>query len=311
MIDHLQLMDHLSVGTIVIDHELKIIFWNRWMAEHSLLDKEEVLNRKMQEIFPEIQKKGFIKKAREVFDKGLPIFFNNKVHRHMFPFHSGRSYIEKQLAPMEQTVILSALKNETGKTTQVLITIFDISDWIIYQNDLLKSKAELEKLSRTDDLTQVPNRRNILDKLFEELQTHRRKKRPISMAIMDIDHFKKFNDNHGHQCGDMVLHEMAQFITGLLRDYDILGRYGGEEFLLILPETTGIQAFKICDRIRTSVEEQAHTYGGKELHITVSIGIASKDADESISLDAMFKEADRCLYIAKETGRNRTEMRER
>ncbi|MBU0674222.1 MAG: diguanylate cyclase [Proteobacteria bacterium] len=306
MIDFFQILNHLSIGAIILDRDLKVIFWNRWITEHSMVNFEDVLGQKIKEIFPKLAPKGFLKKAREVIKSGKPAFFNNKLHRNMFPFMSVRSYLNRHLEPMEQTIILSPMKNDNGVTDSILISIFDISDWVIYQNDLLKSKAELEKLSRTDDLTQVPNRRNILNKLFEEMITHKRKKRPLSMAVIDIDHFKKFNDTFGHQCGDNILHEMAQFISGRLRDYDILGRYGGEEFLLILPETTGEQAFQVCDRLRQTLAEKVFTYDDRRLTITISIGVSCMNAGEVIAMDELFKEADRCLFIAKDDGRNKT-----
>ena len=310
MFDHLQLLNHLSIGVAVIDPEMKIVFWNKWLAEHSMISSDAVKGRELLSIFPSLQKVKFLKKIRAVFDNGQPVFFNSKVYANPFPFYSGRSYIEKKFAPMEQTVIISPLKDSAGNTEQALITVFDISDWISNQQTLLESKEEMERLSHTDELTQIPNRRNIMDRLSEELKTHKRKKRPMSIAMLDIDHFKKINDDYGHQCGDMVLHETAQLMSELLRDYDAVGRYGGEEFLIILPETTSEQSLAICNRIRLTVQNHTYRYNNRKPQITVSIGIAVKQADENIITDKLIAEADRCLYIAKETGRNRTEWKE-
>jgi diguanylate cyclase (GGDEF)-like protein len=127
--------------------------------------------------------------------------------------------------------------------------------------------------------------------------------------MLDIDHFKTVNDDFGHQCGDMILHETAQLMSNLLRDYDAVGRYGGEEFLIILPESTPDQAFAICNRIRVAVQDHTYSYNGCNLRITVSIGIAGKESDENIIADNLLAEADQCLYFAKETGRNRTERK--
>ncbi|MEN8143208.1 MAG: diguanylate cyclase [Thermodesulfobacteriota bacterium] len=310
MFNHLQLLDHLSIGIAVIDREMKIVFWNQWMAEHSLINQDEINGRSIEDFFPSLNKGKFTKRAKEVFENNQPIFFNNKINPHMFPFYSGRSYIEKQLEPMEQTVILSPLHDEEGNTEQLLVSVFDISDFISHQKALLKSTEEMELLSHTDDLTQIPNRRNILETLNSEMQTHKRKRRPMSIAMLDVDHFKRINDNYGHQCGDLVLHELAQFIVRQLRDYDIIGRYGGEEFLLILPETTGAQAFSICDRIRKAVQDDVFRYNGREIQVTASIGIAARKSEENIIMNNLIKEADRCLYIAKGTGRNRTEIQD-
>jgi diguanylate cyclase (GGDEF)-like protein len=309
MFDHLQVLNHLSIGIAVIDPRLRIVFWNQWLAEHSMMSGATVKGQELLDIFPNLQKAKFLKKIRLVFDSGQPIFFNNRVYANPFPFYSGRSYIEKKLAPMAQTVIISPLKNAAGTTEQALISVFDISDWIANHKTLLESKEEMERLSHTDDLTQIPNRRDIMDRLTEELRTHRRKNRPMSIAMLDIDHFKRVNDTFGHQCGDMVLHETAQLMSNLLRDYDAVGRYGGEEFLIILPETTAEQALAICNRIRVSVQDHIYSYNGRTLQITASLGIAAKPCDENIIADKLIAEADQCLYVAKETGRNRTESK--
>jgi diguanylate cyclase (GGDEF)-like protein len=306
MVDHAQLLDQLSIGAAVITPDLRIVFWNQWLAEHSMLDKHEVLGRPIHEVLPSLRGKGFVKKAREVFRRGQPSFFNKKLHRNIFPFYSGRSYIEKKLLPMEQTVILSPLLDENGETCEVLVSVFDISDWISYQNELLRSQTELQRLSQTDELTQGPNRRNIMERLAEELALHQRKKRPMSVALLDIDHFKKVNDSFGHQVGDVILREMAQLVSGRLRDYDAMGRYGGEEFLLILPETSLEQAFRVCDRLRQTVEAEEFMVNGRGYRITVSLGVAGKDEAESVTRDILINEADRCLYLAKQSGRNRT-----
>jgi diguanylate cyclase (GGDEF)-like protein len=307
MFDHLQLLNHLSIGIAIIDPELRFVYWNKWLAEHSLISDQAVEGRAILDVFPNLREIKFSQKLKQVFESGQPIFLKKKAHANPFPFYSGRSYIEKQLAPMQQTVIISPLKDRHGITAQALITVFDISDWISNQKTLLESKEKMELLSQTDDLTQIPNRRNILDRLAVELRTHTRKKRPMSIAMLDIDHFKRINDDYGHQCGDMVLHETAQLMTMLLREYDWVGRYGGEEFLIILPEATSDQSLAICNRLRIALQDHAFRYEDRELHLTVSIGIAARGGAENIGADKLIAEADRCLYIAKETGRNRTE----
>jgi len=309
MFDHLQVLNHLSIGIAVIDPELKIVFWNKWLAEHGRMSAEAAKGRSIIEVFPNLTETKVPKKLKEVFEKGQPIFLKKKAYANPFPFYSGRSYIEKKLLPMEQTVIISPLKGSQGQTEQALITVFDISDWITNQKSLLESKEQMERLSYTDELTQIPNRRNILDRLSEELRTHRRKKRPMSIAMLDIDHFKKINDDYGHQCGDAVLHETAQLMGNMLRDYDAVGRYGGEEFLIILPETTSDQSFAICNRLRLKLQNHIFEYKGRKVQLTASIGIAAKLAEETIVTEQLIAEADRRLYIAKETGRNRTERK--
>ncbi len=305
MIDNQQLLDHLSIGVVVLDDSLRIIQWSRWMEEHSLLAGKDVKGKRLVDFFSGLAKKGFIKKATEVIKHGKPVFFTQKVSQYIFPFPTARSYLDTNLKTMQQTVILSPMKNEVGQIKHVLVSVFDVSDWVEHQNQLLKSKNELERLSQIDELTQIPNRRAIMEKLAEELNIHNRKKRPLAVAMVDIDHFKDVNDTFGHQCGDQVLFELANSLNTGLRGYDMVGRYGGEEFVILLPETSRAQAILVCERLRTHIEEKKFRFDGEEVRLTISIGISLKEDDESEKAEKLLKIADEYLYEAKKAGRNK------
>lgn len=305
MIDHHQLLDHLSIGVVVLDESLRIVHWNKWMEEHSLLSSEEVKGKRLVDFFSGLAKKGFIKKAKEVIKLGRPVFFTQKVSQYIFPFPTTRSYLKDNLRTMQQTVILSPMKDEKRKTRHVLVSVFDVSDWVEHQNQLLKSKNELERLSQVDELTQIPNRRAIMENLKEELNIHNRKKRPLALAMVDIDHFKEVNDTFGHQCGDHVLYELANALNSGLRGYDMVGRYGGEEFVMLLPETSRAQAMLVCERLRAYVEEKVFRFDGEEIKLTVSIGISLKESEDSGEVGKLLKVADDHMYEAKKAGRNK------
>ena len=305
--DHRQILDHLSIGVVILEQKLGVVFWNRWMSEHSGIPLEKARGRAIHAVFPELVRKGFVKRAREAFRHGDPVFFTNKVHQTMFPFYAGRSYLEKRLRPMQQTVILSPIKDEDGRVARLMLTVFDITDWIDYRNRLLQSKEELEKLSRTDELTRLPNRRFLLDRFNQELFHHNRRNRALALAILDLDLFKEINDRHGHQAGDQVLFEFGRILDESCRDYDIVGRYGGEEFVVVLPDTDSSDARAICERIRKRIENHPFDARGHGIRITTSIGIACKPAREKTTADELFQRADAALYRAKEAGRNRVE----
>lgn len=176
------------------------------------------------------------------------------------------------------------------------------------QDELKKSNQLLREMSITDHLTRLYNRRHLMDVLERELQRARRKMCPLSLAILDIDHFKKVNDAYGHQHGDEVLAAVADLVRKELRDYDIPARYGGEEFMIILPDTPLNEAFAVAERIRGEVA--ALTYGGglHGLRITASFGVAGLPARNVNSVESLIREADKALYRAKQGGRNRTEL---
>ncbi len=167
-----------------------------------------------------------------------------------------------------------------------------------------KLLQKLHSLASIDDLTRVYNRRYFFE-LFEiEIDRAQRKKQPLSLILIDLDKFKRVNDNYGHAVGDTVLKEVAAFCKNSLRRFDILGRYGGEEFIVFLPETKLSEAHMVAERIRTTIERTPITIGEKSLSITSSFGIASRESEAGITSDMLFALADKALYEAKEKGRN-------
>lgn len=172
------------------------------------------------------------------------------------------------------------------------------------QRELKQKKIELERLSITDGLTGLFNRREFDRVLEAEARRSARYKHPLSVAMIDIDHFKLINDTHGHQAGDDILRDMARILIKSLRETDTVARYGGEEFIIILPETDYETALSISDRLRESVEVADFQTQKGILQITVSIGVTSITR-KAINPARLVASADEALYAAKEGGRNR------
>ena len=177
------------------------------------------------------------------------------------------------------------------------------------ERSLSKANQEIKKLSITDPLTQCFNRGYLMEHLPQEVKRSKRYGRPLHIVMADIDHFKRINDTYGHQAGDKVLKEYAGCVMGTIReDIDWLGRYGGEEFILVLPETGLDKAWQAVERIRQLVSEMAVPVEGKEIKITASFGISGFEqgsSKEEISTELLIERADKCLYRAKKEGRNR------
>jgi two-component system cell cycle response regulator len=175
----------------------------------------------------------------------------------------------------------------------------------------LKSKLRVAiEYSAHDALTGLYNRRYFERRLREESAHARRHKRPFSLVMVDIDHFKLVNDTYGHEDGDRVLRHVADLISGSLREDDIPCRYGGEEFVLLLRATTGTAARVVANRLRTAFQSQGIQLGEKneERHITFSGGVAAADERNNFHCDGIVDRADKALNRAKRGGRNRIEM---
>ncbi len=167
-------------------------------------------------------------------------------------------------------------------------------------------KQQMEKVKQEiiiDPLTRTYNRRAYDEKIKQEIMGFQRYSRPTALAIVDIDHFKNVNDTYGHRTGDGVLRILSGVMKKEIREIDVLARYGGEEFALILPHTSYEQALEVSERIRRKVEESRFTYKGKPFLVTVSIGVGTLKAEDT--LDTYVERVDQALYRAKNSGRNR------
>ncbi len=168
---------------------------------------------------------------------------------------------------------------------------------------LVEKNHELHELSITDGLTGLFNRKHLMDLFDMEMARTRRYRIPFSVMIADIDHFKKINDTYGHLAGDSVLRRIADTLSQMVRECDHVGRYGGEEFLIILPNSDAAGAMKTAQRIRHGVHQVRFYNDGNEIVLTVSVGVAQCNDGED-SVEAILSRADAALYQAKETGRN-------
>ncbi|MFP4391941.1 MAG: diguanylate cyclase [Desulfohalobiaceae bacterium] len=170
------------------------------------------------------------------------------------------------------------------------------------QSRLLNTQAQLQQLARIDHLTCSYNRRAILELLKQELNRTRREHGQLSLAMLDIDHFKSINDQFGHQIGDIVLQECIRRTEEILRKYDLVGRFGGEEFLLVFPNTNLEQAEMICTRVKESISSQPIRAQDKKVGCTVSLGVTTWNGQDS--LDQLIMQVDAAMYKAKDMGRN-------
>lgn len=220
-----------------------------------------------------------------------------------------------------ETVVMSGLARFVGETTSSAMVLLDaallaaITAPVIYhlvrtplRRELerrLKAERRAETMSRLavlDPLTKTLNRRGLTIALLEAMAYAERYQRPLTVALVDIDHFKLVNDRFGHEAGDRVLEDLAAILLDTVRQSDRVGRYGGEEFLLVFPETTLEASRPIVDRIRMLVSQRRFVLSSSTINLTVSIGVTQFEPGEEH--EPLFSRVDQVMYEAKHRGRN-------
>jgi two-component system, cell cycle response regulator len=171
---------------------------------------------------------------------------------------------------------------------------------------IINLERRIMELANTDPLTDLLNRRAFMERMGPEMSRTQRDKKPLSLILTDIDHFKSVNDTHGHQAGDLVLQRFADQLTTSARPYDFVGRYGGEEFVICLPGADGQQAGSVAERMRRQIEDMEIMLpdDSRSIRITASFGTASYSGESGNDIDLLIKRADDALYLAKNKGRN-------
>lgn len=195
-------------------------------------------------------------------------------------------------------------KGRRGKAAAIFGTVQDVTETVENARILESARSAAERVANTDMLTGLPNRRHILAMLDEALRAARHDGAALAVAIFDIDHFKQINDNHGHAAGDAVIRRVGQRAKASLRDEDLVGRFGGEEFVCILQGRSARSAELVAERVRKAVEADGRT--SDVPGVTISIGLAVFAGEGSA--EDLLQRADKALYLAKREGRNRSRM---
>ena len=172
------------------------------------------------------------------------------------------------------------------------------------QNELIIARETARIQAMQDSLTHILNHGAILDTLLNELNRAQREHQPLSLILSDLDSFKSVNDSYGHVVGDRVLVEVARRMRNCLRSYDAIGRYGGEEFLIVLPHSDDAQAIRLAERIRVAIALEPFRCNQVDLTVTISQGVTTWTAPDSIPIEQLIQTADRALYGVKHSGRN-------
>lgn len=307
MMDMFQTVD---VGLVVLDRNYNVQVFNGFMENHSGFTPSKVKDQLLFELFPELDEEWFRHKAEPVFLLRNRAFTIWEQRPYIFKFSNYRP-ITSSAKFMFQNSTFIPLSDTTGNVEHICILIYDVTDVAINRMDLQAANNELERLSRTDRLTDLNNRGYWEECLLREFNRLQRASNQVSsMLIFDIDHFKRVNDGYGHSAGDLAIQHCANILTHNLRETDIAGRYGGEEYTVILTDTSASHATIFAERVRKAIESSFIKYEDIVIKFTVSLGIAefSLDFENHVKWIAA---ADTALYVSKEGGRNKTSIYEK
>lgn len=291
-----QILDAVNQGIVILSREYKVLEWNRWMEIHSGISREKIVDTSVFNHYPNLSYPGFTRSCKSVINFGNYVFFSQKLHNFLFPFAAIGVYSAKQ-DMMQQSCTMAPVREEDGSIQKVIITVQDVTESVYLEN-------ELKSMSQQDSLTGLHNRRFLDARLKEEFNRCSRNNHDLSFIMFDIDNFKLVNDKYGHQFGDLVLKEIARTCLSLIRSCDIIARFGGEEFSVILPESETAGAVAFAERLRTAVETmKVRNNDGIDEGVTISLGVASLSHGAGNDHE-LLKNADAALYKSKHNGKN-------
>jgi diguanylate cyclase len=299
----MDILQNIDVGLVVLDEHYKVVVWNSFMQNHSGKLPEKVLGKTLFNVFPELSEDWFRHKAESVFVLQNAAFTTWEQRPYLFRFPHYRP-ITGTAEYMYQNSTIIPLANTKNEVDHVCVIVYDVTDTAVNKIAQEQANEKLKNLSRTDHLTGLYNRGYWELRLIQEFKRFERYQSPCSLIMMDIDHFKKVNDRYGHPTGDEVIRQVSRAIKEQVRDLDIAGRYGGEEFGIILTNTTGDGACVFAERLRQKIEGMLVHFDGQDIRFTVSLGICTLD-DHFKDYKEWLEKTDQGLYKSKEGGRNR------
>ncbi|MGJ8690881.1 MAG: GGDEF domain-containing protein [Thalassotalea sp.] len=297
----LSITNQLNSGIIILDFDCNILYWNNFLAIYANKPIVQYRHQSIFEAFPELPVRWLRRKFSSVIQLKTPAFCSWEQRHHLFEFPHTRP-ITTDSHFMAQNCKFSIIQNDAQEEF-LCISIEDATDVCHYQLTMQQALDELELANRIDGLTQVFNRKHWEECLAQEYSRARRFEHDLALIMFDLDFFKRLNDSYGHLGGDQVLVETALKVKKMLRLCDIFGRYGGEEFAIILPETTLAGALELAERVRAEIESNLIDFNGDEIKITASIGVAILCSSD-LRYEDLIARTDEGLYEAKANGRN-------
>ncbi len=293
--------DPLPIGVLVLDAHLRIRVWNRWLSEHTGIPDSRAISQRLEDLFPGFRNPRFQIAIEQVMRNAGPQILSQALHRYLIPIdlpHLARH----GFGLMRQHVHIEA--HDFDGERLALVSIIDVTGSVLRTEALSDVAQRLEHDVNRDPLTGLFNRRFMWEWLEHQLRQAQRHNYPVAAMMLDVDHFKAINDHHGHPVGDRVLQDLARHLSSWVRESDIVVRFGGEEFLILLPCCDQGLSRDVAERIVRQTRQCG--LGGLPVGaVTCSIGVSLFDAGQTLAAPDLINLADSRLYLAKQAGRDR------
>ncbi|BBH33931.1 diguanylate cyclase [Pseudomonas bijieensis] len=304
----LAVVQSIDVGVVVLDRDYRVQVWNTFMENRSGVQPKDAHNQLIFSLFPEIDRQWFSRKVESVATLGTPAFTVWEQRPYLVRFENYQPITGNEEFMYQNTTLLP-LRSPDNNIKHICLVIYDVTDVATNRHQLQAANAQLQQLSSTDRLTGLYNRGHWEESLRAAYARHQRYGNALSLVMLDIDHFKRVNDTYGHQAGDKVIEQVARLLREHARDSDVVGRYGGEEFGVVLSDTDSTGAQTFAERMRHSVEALEVVYNDQRIRFTISLGVADLSQPSNSHAD-LIAWADQALYTSKKTGRNRVTVYE-
>jgi two-component system cell cycle response regulator len=285
-----ELFEHVPVACFTVDMEGSIREWNLAAQQLYGYSKEEVL---FQPFYAKAFRGANASHVHDILQRVMQGSIVTGIESEDYDSEGNLHYVIRSVFP---------IRNPNREVVGAIVSAVDVTYRVEYENQLKALNQKLQSLAVTDGLTGLHNHRAFQDYLEEQFQVAMRNRQPLAVILMDVDHFKQYNDTYGHQAGDEVLRQVAQILSAHVREGDFVARYGGEEFVIVLPRTDLESAVAVAERLREAVQSAEW----RLRPVTGSFGVACIRPDMETRQE-LIEAADQALYQAKKNGRNRVE----
>jgi len=291
-------------GIIILDEDLNVLAWNKWLEIYTKIKEKDIVSKNICKYFPYINEKKLKRKAKTVLVTNNPSFLSLNTNRYLINIPVS-NITNTVFESMQQDITILPYDIEKK---YICIYIYDNTLMCEINQKLENANEELVDMSHRDPLTQIFNRRYFSEQSKKiKSFSQRNNNIPFSIITLDIDKFKKINDTYGHLVGDEVIIKVAHIIEAEVRTSDIVARFGGEEFVMLLQDCNLDDAYKVAEKVREDIEKTSiSVHIDTEVKFTVSIGVAQFSEVDNNNIELTLSRADEALYKAKNIGRNKT-----